>query len=718
MELLPNNFDEFRSVGYWDRFFKERRELPFEWYGEWGELKNVAMPFCTGKKILMAGCGNSELSSQMYDDGIHNITNIDFSKVVIREMLSKNVRSRPQMKWMVMDMTKMRFEDGAFDVLVDKGGLDALMGEDNSAAVSAGAAYTSEVSRVLDKGTGTYICITLGQRHVLRTLFGHFTSNWQLSLHQIPPPADMANSRLQPFVVICRRGGGDQNDEMPLIELAFERAQAVLGQNAEQVAGVFKMVDDDNSARQQGTSLAAGQGFDILHPGRRVVLSLPQGKGTDGSSHPMFLASVLDSTQNTGGEAMECAVFIVPQGKESEWLYSTPEGQWEVSSQCNAQRLVLVALAGGCQAADMHALQATLSPMVLDLAPTSVRFQPKKIPYMTAVEGIGRKAVRDKVESKLSGRIIVEDVELDDGRYLRRLVFVSNSSVIQSEVILSLKAPDNANTSSRPQRKKGLHTLPPTSALSVDHSHLPMNYHQAIVACLGLTGRALFKDRHRQGGVSGLPQALVVGLGGGGLPMFLGRHFNLDVEVVELDPVVVDVAQKWFGFENSNHMRATVGDGIQAVKQRSTLVQEQGPHYAVDLLVLDAGSLDVSAGISAPPLAFLEEDFLRAVKDVLSDDGILVVNCVARSSERRADVAKAIQGVFPELLEIDVEDDVNHVLCAGRPTCELLPDGGMRMQESRIAEIGQNLKGAARCPWGTDIDTESLLRSLQRISFS
>lgn len=42
---------------------------------------------------------------QRYDDGVQELTNIDFSKVVIREMLMKNVRTRPKMKWLVMDMT-------------------------------------------------------------------------------------------------------------------------------------------------------------------------------------------------------------------------------------------------------------------------------------------------------------------------------------------------------------------------------------------------------------------------------------------------------------------------------------------------------------------------------------------------------------------------------------------------------------------------------------
>ncbi len=43
-----------------------------------------------------------------YDDGCTGITNIDFSKGVIKEMMLKNLRKRPRMKWQVMDMTETK----------------------------------------------------------------------------------------------------------------------------------------------------------------------------------------------------------------------------------------------------------------------------------------------------------------------------------------------------------------------------------------------------------------------------------------------------------------------------------------------------------------------------------------------------------------------------------------------------------------------------------
>lgn len=43
-----------------------------------------------------------------YDTGCTGITNIDFSQGVIKEMMLKNLRKRPLMKWQVMDMTQTK----------------------------------------------------------------------------------------------------------------------------------------------------------------------------------------------------------------------------------------------------------------------------------------------------------------------------------------------------------------------------------------------------------------------------------------------------------------------------------------------------------------------------------------------------------------------------------------------------------------------------------
>lgn len=51
--------------------------------------------------------GCKKVSEKLYDAGSKRITNIDFSKVVIGNMLRKHLRARLDILWRVMDMTNM-----------------------------------------------------------------------------------------------------------------------------------------------------------------------------------------------------------------------------------------------------------------------------------------------------------------------------------------------------------------------------------------------------------------------------------------------------------------------------------------------------------------------------------------------------------------------------------------------------------------------------------
>ncbi len=81
----------------------------------------------------MVGCGNSKLSYQMHQAGYKNILSIDISPSVIQQMKQEF----PELSWEVMDATKMSYKDGQFDVIIDKGTLDALISGKNYSVCQA-----------------------------------------------------------------------------------------------------------------------------------------------------------------------------------------------------------------------------------------------------------------------------------------------------------------------------------------------------------------------------------------------------------------------------------------------------------------------------------------------------------------------------------------------------------------------------------------------------
>ena len=79
-------------------------------------------------QVLNLGCGNSLMCEKMYDEGYQQITNNDISKICIQNMLERNERRRPDMKWEVIDIKDMStYANNSFDLVIDKSTIDAIL---------------------------------------------------------------------------------------------------------------------------------------------------------------------------------------------------------------------------------------------------------------------------------------------------------------------------------------------------------------------------------------------------------------------------------------------------------------------------------------------------------------------------------------------------------------------------------------------------------------
>lgn len=97
---------------------------------------------------------------------------LSFPQVVIKQMKATNA-NRTNMKFLYMDALSLTFEDNTFNVVLDKGTLDALMPDDSNETVERIDKYFNEIKRVLKIG-GRFICITLLQSHILSKLLEFF----------------------------------------------------------------------------------------------------------------------------------------------------------------------------------------------------------------------------------------------------------------------------------------------------------------------------------------------------------------------------------------------------------------------------------------------------------------------------------------------------------------------------------------------------------------
>ncbi|XP_030832553.1 EEF1A lysine methyltransferase 4-like [Strongylocentrotus purpuratus] len=176
---------DFTTESYWDERFKE--EETYDWLLKYHQFSHfVEKHVNRNERILMLGCGNSKLSLEMYEDGYHNIVNVDFSSVCIEKMKEKHQHC-PIMQWMVMDIKDLKFPDCSFDVVLEKGTLDALVANERDPWNMTDEGYDvmeqslTQVSRVLKPG-GYFLSITFSQPHFRRPLLARTLLKWNVEL--------------------------------------------------------------------------------------------------------------------------------------------------------------------------------------------------------------------------------------------------------------------------------------------------------------------------------------------------------------------------------------------------------------------------------------------------------------------------------------------------------------------------------------------------------
>lgn len=110
---------------------------------------------CQSFRYLIVGCGNSELSAHMWYDGFTNTESIDYSEIVIDKMRTLYSQHAPELSssFKVGDCRNLHTPDHTYDVILDKGTLDAILcGADSN---KHQAAMLTEMHRVLKRGEET-----------------------------------------------------------------------------------------------------------------------------------------------------------------------------------------------------------------------------------------------------------------------------------------------------------------------------------------------------------------------------------------------------------------------------------------------------------------------------------------------------------------------------------------------------------------------------------
>lgn len=184
--------------------------------------------------------------------------------------------------------------------------------------------------------------------------------------------------------------------------------------------------------------------------------------------------------------------------------------------------------------------------------------------------------------------------------------------------------------------------------------------------------------------ISEVKRCLIMGLGGGRFPMLLRRTLpEVEVDTVEINPKMVEVAKKYFGFSPDEHNRVHVSDAETFI---SRLEHEQ----TFDIILVDL--YDGEGGASA----MFNPRFLWHVRRGVSSDGVVIIN-LALEEDEESEVLEILYKVFKCVRIYEASDRCNLIVFAASRRLPTHAEVCARARVWRPAtELGFNLEAELR----------------------
>ena len=149
-------------------------------------------------------------------------------------------------------------------------------------------------------------------------------------------------------------------------------------------------------------------------------------------------------------------------------------------------------------------------------------------------------------------------------------------------------------------------------------------------------------------------RVLMLGLGGGFLPRLFQRHLpQYELTVVEVDVLVAELAQTYFGFESGGNVNLVIGDGREYIEKMEP--------SSVDQIWLDAFSGDYVP----PQLTGLE--FLTLCKSRLTPGGLVVQNLHQSRPRIFHNQLKTAEAAFESVLSLEGQRCGNAIIIGRKP---------------------------------------------------
>ena len=164
-------------------------------------------------------------------------------------------------------------------------------------------------------------------------------------------------------------------------------------------------------------------------------------KSEENQNVPKYVIHIVDSKDKALLKKNIATAIIIPQGRETESVFSSELGRQNLCQQVETSRLILIFLGHGHTFKSLVDVKDELSSKILELTPALCNNY-EELPVMAAGEDIGEKKLINLAADGIEG-MIVQDIKnlAQEGVFLRQAIYENKYDQIQSEMQIVYRDP-------------------------------------------------------------------------------------------------------------------------------------------------------------------------------------------------------------------------------------------------------------------------------------
>ncbi len=383
--------------------------------------------------------------------------------------------------------------------------------------------------------------------------------------------------------------------------------------------------------------------LNVLHPGKSFKISIKEAFWSD---NVLFSTIICDSDNEEIIKKTNCAVVILGQSFLKNFVNLNKNANLSLCNKMKYSRLIIIR---------PNPFNPYTIPELRDRLSSYIKLFNFKENAQNSVPIMMINDENENVDKVfIDNKVLIREIKQKE-HILRQFIALESPHEIQSEIKVQISSKSRKN---KDKKSIPIHAIERYSSKNLgeylDDTYLSMFYSQTVLSGILFLNYENYPKSNKK--------ILILGAGVGYISYFMDKVLasNVQIDSVEIDPVVVELGRDYFGLNNYKKENNKNGNIKWIIKDPKNFIEEKDIENYYDLIIMNINNTNYKQERS-PPNSYFGDKIIKKIDKMLSEDGIYIMYLMTKNSNCYKKSVEIMQNNFEQILFLENNDDLNKI---------------------------------------------------------